>query len=149
MNNSKLKMYARIAQEFAGASTCARVQVGAVLLKNGRIIASGWNGSPSGKIHCKDWFANIDLTVPEENEKHRIFSNDNELHAEQNIIGICARNGISTDGTVLVSTTSPCSQCAKLLITAGIKEVYYIEEYDRDKNGIKLLQDNNIKVKQV
>ena len=149
MNYTKLQMYARIAQEFAGASTCARVQVGAVLLKNGRIIASGWNGTASGKIHCKDWFANIDLTVPEENEKHRIFSNDNELHAEQNIIGICARNGISTDGTVLVSTTSPCSQCAKLLITAGIKEVYYIEEYDRDKNGIKLLLDNNIKVKQI
>ena len=145
----KIRMYARIAQELARASTCARVQVGAVLLKDWRIIATGWNGVASGRQHCKDVFKGIPLWIPENNEKHRIFSSNEELHAEQNIIGIAAKNGISTNDTTLVITTSPCSQCAKLLIAAGIKCVYYIEEYDRDPNGIILLKNNKIEVEKI
>ena len=147
--HDKLRMYANIVQELAKASTCARVQVGAILIKDGRIISTAWNGVAAGQEHCKQVFAGVDLTLEENKEKHKKFSSSRELHAEQNLIGLAAKNGISTNNTTLIVTTSPCSQCAKLIITAGISSVYYIDVYDRDPYGLVLLQDTNIITHQI
>ena len=66
------------------------------------------------------------------------------IHAEQNALGWAARNGVSTEGADLYISISPCSYCAKLIVAAGIKKVYYLKEYDRDSNGIAFLNKNGI-----
>lgn len=126
---------------FAAMSTCARIKVGGVLVKEGRIISTGYNGSAPGECHCEDYFENSSILSLDD---HIEFSRKYELHAEQNIISRCARVGISTEGGILFLTLSPCSQCAKLILASGIKEVYYLEQYDRETDGIKLLQDNGV-----
>lgn len=149
------KLFITTAKEVAKCSTCSRVKVGAVLVKEGRIIATGWNGVPSGKEHCEDRFKKELKEYKEAvkcgeghlhpfNKIHHDFAVANELHAEQNLIAFCARNGIDTDDTTLYLTTSPCSQCAKLLLAAGIKEVKFIELYDRDTTGVEFLKENGV-----
>ena len=163
------KFFKSVVKEVAKCSTCCRVKVGALLVREGRIVATGWNGVPKGKPHCEDLFQDeyekyvncIKVTEQDENfkeyetyvndfkTKHGEFSKINELHAEQNLIAYCARNGINTDQTTLYVTTSPCSDCSKLIVAAGIKEVCYIEKYDRDINGLTFLENNNVIVRQI
>lgn len=113
---------------WGSASYCKRNKVGAVLEKDGRILATGFNGSLSGfPNECED----NDVTM------------DNIVHAEQNIICFAAKNGISTKDTSLYVTISPCVMCAKLIIQSGIKEVYYLVEY-RNSEGIELLKKANV-----
>lgn len=120
----------RIAWIFAGQSYCKRRQVGAVLVKDNRILATGYNGTLSGrKNDCEE----DGVTLQE------------VLHAEQNVIAFAAKNGIPMDGCTLYVTTNPCQDCAKLLVQAGIKEVVYQEVY-RDVKGLELLADNGVKV---
>lgn len=130
-------------------STCSRVKVAALIVKDGRIISTGWNGVPAGHTHCTEVFDCLDKDSEEYLEEHRIFSERNEGHAEQNAIGYAARNGITTDNSTLYVSKSPCSSCAKLIIAAGITTVYYTEMYDRDPYGIKLLEKSNIEVKNI
>ncbi|MCK4259915.1 MAG: hypothetical protein KAX49_13115 [Halanaerobiales bacterium] len=78
-----------------------------------------------------------------------MFSKQNELHAEQNLIAYCAKNNISTNNTILFISLSPCITCAKLILATGIKMVYYIIKYDKDSTGIKFLKDNNINCKKI
>lgn len=143
-------------------STCARVQVGAILVKDKRILSIGYNGVPRGKQHCKDYFhdkfmESIKTLDPAETlsfngymqqplikEEHGKYSEVNEIHAETNCLGYAARNGIETEGCTMYLTISPCIHCAKLLIAAGITKVYFIEPYDRDIRGIEMLEQNNI-----
>jgi len=80
---------------------------------------------------------------------HHKFSEKNEIHAEQNAIGFASRNGLSTKDSDLYISVSPCIYCAKLIWAAGIKNVYYIEEYDRSIEGIEFLNENNIKCKEL
>ncbi len=129
---------------FAEMSTCARVKVGGVLVKNNRIVSTGYNGSPSGVIHCTDFFLGRDV----EKEEHAEFSRKYELHCEQNIIIECLKNQIQTDGSILYVTTSPCSSCAKMLVAAKIKKVFYNEIYDREIDGIDLLNQCGITCQQ-
>ena len=124
---------------FAEMSTCARKQVGGVLVKNNRIVSTGFNGSPKGLLHCTDNFLGREIDL--DSEEHRKFSDKYELHCEQNILIECIKNQILTEGTVLYLTLSPCSQCAKLIYAAGIKAVYYLEKYDRDTSGIDFLNE--------
>lgn len=155
---NKHKLFIDMATLVAGQSTCCRLQVGAVLVKEGRVISIGFNGVPSGQIHCEDLFkaeydTEYNKTYPtfEEfiksapfKEVHGKFSNDNELHAEQNAILFAAKNGIQTAGSHLYITLSPCINCAKVIITAGIQKVYYKELYDRSTEGVNFLSKNNI-----
>lgn len=155
---NKHKLFIDMASLVAGQSTCCRLQVGAVLVREGRVISIGFNGVPSNQTHCeeifeveyeknyKDKYASMADFVksPEFKEIHGAFSNDNELHAEQNAILFAAKNGIATQGSHLYITLSPCINCAKVIITAGITKVYYKELYDRSQEGIIFLGRNNI-----
>jgi len=113
-------------------SYCKRNKVGAILERDGRTLVDGYNGTLVGaENHCEDG----------DNTKGCV------MHAEQNIITFAAKHGISTNGCNMFVTVSPCVMCAKLLVQSGIKQVIYKEAY-RDDSGIKLLQQNNIIVKE-
>jgi len=111
----------------AGRATCTRRKVGAVLVKEKRILSSGYNGAPSSVPHCRETGClREQLNVPS-GEKHELCRG---VHAEQNAIIQAAFHGIAVNGSVLYCTTQPCSICAKMIINAGIRKVYYKEGYD-------------------
>lgn len=155
---NKHKLFISMAKLVAEQSTCARLKVGAVLVKENRVISIGFNGVPSGKEHCEDYFKSIyerDFTSkyatledffksPDFYQIHGAFSNDNELHAEQNALLFAAKSGIVTDGADLYITFSPCVHCAKLIIASGIKKVFFSELYDRSVEGVNLLKKNGV-----
>ena len=122
--------YLRMARIWADNSYCKRRQVGALVVKDKMIISDGYNGTPSG-------FEN----VCEENDVTKPYV----LHAEANAITKLARSSNNSDGSTLYVTASPCIECAKLIIQAGIKRVVYAEEY-RLNEGIELLERAGIKV---
>lgn len=123
------KRYLRMAQIWAENSYCKRRQVGALVVKDKRIISDGYNGTPSGfENNCEDA---ENITKPY------------VLHAEANAITKLARSHNSSDGATIYITASPCIECSKLLIQAGIKRVVYGEKY-RLEDGLRLLQKANI-----
>ncbi len=124
-------LYMRMARTWAENSYCKRRQVGALLVKNQMIISDGYNGTPSGfENNCED--------------KNNV-SKPYVLHAEANAITKVARSNNSSEGATLYVTASPCMECSKLIIQAGIKRVVYGEEY-RIMDGIDLLQRAGIEV---
>ena len=123
--------YLRMARIWAENSYCKRRQVGAIVVKDQRIISDGYNGTPSGFENiCED---DTNTTKPY------------VLHAEANAITKLARSSNNSDGATLYVTASPCIECAKLIIQAGIKRVVYGEKY-RLEDGINLLKraNNNV-----
>lgn len=111
----------------ASRSTCLRRKVGAVLVKERRILCSGYNGAPAKVPHCKEVGCLRErLNVPS-GEKHELCRG---VHAEQNAIIQAAYHGIQVKGSCLYCTNQPCSICAKMIINAGIKTVYYKDGYD-------------------
>ena len=149
MKKKSIVLYKKILEAVAEQSTCIRVKVAAIIVKNGRIISTGWNGVPSGKDHCEHIF-NFHPALESGDTKtflnvHHEFATKNEIHAEQNVISYAARNGIKTSGADMFISISPCVNCTKLICAAGIKSVYYISEYDREQDGIEFLKANNIK----
>ena len=125
--------YLRMARIWAENSYCKRRQVGAIVVKNQMIISDGYNGTPSG-------FDN----VCEENDVTKPYV----LHAEANAITKLARSHNSSDGATLYVTASPCLECSKLIIQAGIKRVIYGEAY-RLQDGIELMRRAGIEVIQI
>lgn len=119
------KRYLRMAHIWAENSYCIRRKVGALLVKDGTIISDGFNGTPSG-------FENI---CEDENNVSKPYV----LHAEANAITKIARSSQNSDGATLYVTTSPCIDCAKLIIQSGIRRVVYGEKYRLD-DGIRLLE---------
>ena len=129
MSNNKQRTldyrYLRMAKIWAENSYCKRRKVGALVVKDKMIISDGYNGTPSGFDNvCED---SRDLTLPY------------VLHAEANAITKLARSSNNSDGSTLYVTASPCIECAKLIIQAGIKRVVYAEKY-RLEDGVALLQ---------
>lgn len=123
-----------MARIWAENSYCERRKVGALVVKNKMIISDGYNGTPSGFENvCED---DNNVTKPY------------VLHAEANAITKLARSHNSSDGSTLYVTASPCIECAKLIIQAGIRRVVYSERY-RLEDGIKLLQKANIIVEYI
>ncbi len=115
-----------IAEMVSARSTCLRRKVGAVLVKDKRIISTGYNGPPSGLKHCEEiGCLREKLGVPS-GERHELCRG---LHAEQNAIIQAALHGVSTKGAILYCTHCPCSLCTKMLINAGITKVIYKEGY--------------------
>lgn len=114
---------------FSQQSYCTRLKVGAVLARDGRILATGYNGTLTG--------------MPNTCECEDGSTSEFTLHAEQNIITFCAKNGIPTNGTTLYLTHSPCKQCSKLIAQSGITEVIYTSVY-RDTGGLDFLSACNI-----
>lgn len=107
-------------------STCKRRHVGAILVKNKRILATGYNGAPSGVAHCLDVGCLRDQMGIPSGERHELCRG---LHAEQNAILQAAHHGVSIAGSDLYCTNLPCIICSKMIINAGIKRVYYLDGY--------------------
>ena len=129
------KIYMNIAYDFASLSYANRRKVGAIIVKNEKIISVGYNGMPKGfDNNCES--NNLKLT------------NKEVLHAESNAITKVAKSTISSDKSTMYCTTSPCVECSKLIIQSGIISVYYSEEY-RDLAGIELLRKANITIEQI
>lgn len=125
------KRYMRMARIWAENSYCERRQVGALLVKNKMIISDGYNGTPAGfENKCED-----------ENNVSKPYV----LHAEANAITKIARSHNSSDGATLYVTASPCIECSKLIVQAGIKRVVYGEQY-RIMDGVELLKRAGIEV---
>jgi dCMP deaminase len=115
-----------IARLVARRSTCLRRQVGALLVKEKNILATGYNGTPSGITHCAEaGCLRQQLNVPS-GERHELCRG---LHAEQNAIIQAAKHGVNIAGATLYCTNSPCSICSKMLINAGIARIVYLEGY--------------------
>lgn len=110
----------------AKRSTCLRRQVGALLVKDKRILATGYNGAPSGVVHCLDVGCLREKNKIPSGERHELCRGS---HAEQNAIVQAAAYGIPIKGAVLFCTNLPCSICIKMIINAGITTVFYEEGY--------------------
>lgn len=126
--------YLKMAAIWSLNSYCKRRKVGALLVKDKMIISDGYNGTPSG-------FENV---CEDENNQTKPYV----LHAEANAITKVAKSGNSSDGATMYVTSSPCLECAKLIIQAGIKRVVFTENY-RTEDGINLLKRAGIEVKNV
>ncbi|MDR2466279.1 MAG: dCMP deaminase family protein [Prevotellaceae bacterium] len=134
MNDKQLridKLYLEMAKTWAKNSYCIRRQVGALLVKDKMIISDGYNGTPSG-------FENV---CEDEEGQTKAYV----LHAEANAITKVARSNNSSNGATLYVTTSPCIECAKLIIQAGIVRVVYFDNY-RKADGLELLQRAGIEL---
>ena len=126
--------YLKMAAIWAQNSYCKRRQVGALIVKDKMIISDGYNGTPSGfENNCED---QNNLTFPY------------VLHAEANAISKVAKSNNSSEGATLYVTSSPCMECSKLIIQAGIKRVVFYDRY-RLEDGINLLKEAHIAVIQV
>ncbi|MDZ5568233.1 ComE operon protein 2 [Enterococcus cecorum] len=119
-------------------STCTRLEVGATLVKDRRIIAGGYNGAVSGDNHCIDHGCYVV-------DGHCIRT----IHAEMNALLQCAKLGISTDGAEIYVTHFPCLHCTKAILQAGIKKVYYLHDYHNDPYAIELIQKLGVEIQQV
>ena len=118
--------FMEIARLVASRSTCLRRQVGAVIVKDKNVLATGYNGTPSGITHCSETGClREQLKIPS-GERHELCRG---LHAEQNVIVQAAKHGININGSTLYCTNSPCIICSKMIINAGIKEIVYLDGY--------------------
>jgi len=133
MKDKFVKAYMEVAKTFANLSTAKRLQVGAIVVKDDRIVSIGYNGMPSGWDNCCE---HEGKTKPE------------VLHAESNAIAKLAKSNESGDSATLFCTHSPCIDCAKLIYQSGISTVYYKDNY-RSNDGIEFLEKSNIKVTKV
>lgn len=150
MNNYDSKMM-DIAVTIASMSKCVSHQVGCILVKDKRIISSGYNGTPAGYKNCCEVFDKNLIKDVDYRAKHSEWSSTYEIHAEMNAIMFAAKNGVSTDSTTLYCTLAPCLNCCKHLVQAGVKEVVYKAIYDRaDINVVKdFLECNNVILRQL
>lgn len=138
--------FMEIAEIVKTRSTCMRRQVGAVIVKDHRIITTGYNGAPSGLQHCTEIgiCERERLHIPS-GERHELCR---ALHAEQNAILQAAKIGVSTEGATIYITLQPCVICAKMLINAGILRIVHRGEYP-DELSKKMLQEAGIEVVKV
>jgi len=134
-----------IADLVSKRSTCLRRAVGAVLVKDRRVLSTGYNGAPSGLHHCLDMGClREQLGVPS-GERHELCRG---LHAEQNAIIQAALHGVSVNGSTLYCTNHPCIICAKMIINAGIITVV-IKSHYMDKLAEDILKEASVKVVQL
>lgn len=166
--------YLAMAEYMGSMSKCASKQVGCIIVKDGTsIVSSGVNGTPSGYTNCNDIFHkdNTDewhstIATQDENDflivdgkkvyrikdgdvTHKEFSLDYEIHAEVNAISKMAQSGVSSKGCTLYCNYSPCINCAKSIIAAGIDKVIFNKEYDDSNKVIKFFEVNNVEVIQL
>lgn len=147
MKQKFIDAYMDVAHRFAQLSTAKRLQVGAIIVKDDRIISIGYNGMPSGWTNeCEHMVFDYDIGMGE--EIYRTKTKDEVIHAEANAIAKLAKGPESGLGSTLFLTHSPCIQCAKQIYTAGIVEIYYKQDY-RDPAGIEFLKKCNVKVTKV
>jgi dCMP deaminase len=139
------------AERFAQLSSAKRLQVGAVVVKDNRIISIGYNGMPAGWTNECEHVVDVAKTDPRydyNNFTKELKTKDEVIHAEANAIIKLARDGESGNGSSLFCTHAPCIHCAKLIHGAGIDKVYYRHSY-RDEDGVSFLQKCKINVEKV
>jgi dCMP deaminase len=137
--------FLKIAQLAATRSTCLRRQVGAVLVREKKILATGYNGAPSGVAHCSEAGCLRELENVPSGQRHELCRG---LHAEQNAILQAAYHGVSIQGASLFCTSFPCVICSKMLINAGIRTICYLEGYPDDLSA-GMLREAGTYLKQV
>ncbi|HAZ37673.1 MAG TPA: cytidine deaminase [Clostridiaceae bacterium] len=132
--------FMEIAEVIKKRSTCIRRQVGAVIVKDNRILTTGYNGVPPKMQHCTEaGCLREKLKVPS-GQRHELCR---ALHAEQNAVIQAAKNGIAIDGSTIYITTQPCIICAKILIASGIKKIVYNGEYP-DELSMEMIKESKI-----
>ncbi|MHB0912885.1 MAG: deoxycytidylate deaminase [Armatimonadota bacterium] len=132
--------FMEIARVVAHRSTCVRRQIGAVIVKDRRILTTGYNGAPSGLGHCLETGCMRDRLGIESGTRHEMCR---ALHSEMNAIIQAAQHGVSTRGATLYCTHQPCSVCSRMIINAGIERVVYTGDYP-DNFSIELLTEAGI-----
>jgi dCMP deaminase len=139
----KENYYLDIAQTVLERSTCLRRHYGAIIVRNDEIVATGYNGAPRGRANCCElgYCVREQMKIPS-GERYELCRS---VHAEANAITKIARSGNNSDGATLYVTDSPCIECAKLIIQAGIKRVIYGRQY-RLTDGEDLLRRAGIEV---
>jgi len=131
--------FLKIAHVVAERSTCLRRQVGVVLVRDRRILTTGYNGAPRGLRHCEEvGCLREQLNVPS-GERHELCR---AVHAEANALLQAASHGIATEGATIYSTLHPCSMCAKNLINAGVVKIVYVRGYPDELSGEILAASN-------
>lgn len=134
--------FMEIAEIVKKRATCLRRKVGAIIVKDNRILSTGYNGAPKGLNHCgKTGCIRASLNVPS-GERHELCRG---LHAEQNAIIQAAVFGTAIDGATIYTTLSPCIVCTKMIINAGIKRIVLREDYN-DSLAISMLEESGIEV---
>lgn len=132
-----------IAHHVATRATCLRRQVGAVLVRDKRILATGYNGAPSGVPHCSETGCLRETLQVPSGQRHELCRG---LHAEMNALIQAALHGVNVKGATLYCTSMPCSLCAKMLINAGISEIVALAGYPDDL-GRQLLDEAGVRYK--
>jgi dCMP deaminase len=157
MKKKWVEAFMDTATRFADLSSAVRLKVGAVVVKDNRIISIGYNGMPSGwsnecetKIYCDDgdW---AEQQLPKDSnqwKKYKLVTKDEVIHAEANAISKLARSNDSGLGSDMFCTHAPCIQCAKIIYGAGVKKFYYRNTY-RDTLGLDFLQESGVEIEKV
>ena len=123
-------------------STCIRRQVGAVFVRDKRVLATGYNGAPSGLKHCDEVGCLRERESVPSGERHELCR---AIHAEQNALLQAAQHGVGLSGSVLYSTTQPCVLCAKMMINAGVKRIVALGGYP-DALAREMLKEAGIEI---
>ena len=141
MKNKFIKTYMDVAESFAKLSSAVRLQVGAIVVKDDRIISIGYNGMPSG------WDNECEEVVPPNEwvEFEQLKTKPEVLHAETNAIAKLAKSSESGCGATMFVTHAPCIDCAKIVYQSGIDTVYYKNDY-RSTQGLEFLTKSNVDV---
>ncbi|MBC5797085.1 dCMP deaminase family protein [Sphaerospermopsis sp. LEGE 00249] len=138
-----------LAKLAATRSTCLAFPVGAVIVKNKQVVATGYNGSPSGSAHCTtQGYCYPGLSSCDASK----ILPSRAVHAEANAIAQAAKYGISTEGASIYVTLEPCLSCLKLIISAGIKEVFYETSFNSGEKALvrdSFIKESLVKIKQV
>ena len=134
--------FVSITKLVAEKSTCIRRKVGAIAVKDKRILATGYNGSPSNTPHCAEiGCLRQQMNIPS-GQRHEICRG---VHSEQNLIIQCALYGTSIEGADIYCTNLPCVQCAKMLINCKVKNIYYFDSYP-DELTLDLIKHSDVKL---
>ncbi len=137
-----LNAYMKVAETFAECSTARRLRVGAIIVKDDKIISIGYNGTPAGwDNNCEDEYVN-------EIGESLLKTKPEVTHAETNAIAKLAKSTGSGDGSVLFVTHAPCLDCAKLVFQSGISSVFYRSHY-RDNSGVDFLIKSGVKIERI
>lgn len=142
MKQKLLDAYMKVAETFAECSTARRLHVGAIIVKDDRVISIGYNGTPVGwDNNCEDEYVN-------EIGESLLRTKPEVIHAETNAIAKLAKSTESGSGSVLFVTHAPCLDCAKLVFQSGISSVYYRNSY-RDSFGVDFLIKSGVKIERI
>ncbi len=137
--------FINIAKEIASASKCVSKKVGAVIVRDGRILSTGYNGTPAGYINCCEQWDH------KHTPSHHEWSKMHEIHAEMNAIIWAARKGISIENATIYVTLEPCSECSKNIIASGIRRIVYLNAYEHTDSEVtsKFISDNGVVIDKI